>query len=126
MVPTPPREERDRRSPEDVEVKTTTMGSDKDKGKTILNAQTNAKVGEGCNRTRKEENLNQGTRRMGQCVPKSNSVPQLQIKSDRVREEIQYMKERAHIGKFVGIWPTEKMLVGWINSTWKPQGHYDL
>ena len=26
----------------------------------------------------------------------------------------------------MGIWPIEKMLVGWINSTWKPQGHYDL
>ena len=36
------------------------------------------------------------------------------------------MKERALIGKFAGIWSTEKMLVGWINSTWKPQGHYDL
>ena len=36
------------------------------------------------------------------------------------------MKERALIGKFAGIWPTENMLVGWINKTWKPQGHYDL
>ena len=36
------------------------------------------------------------------------------------------MKERALIGKFVGIWPTEKILVGWINFTWKPQGNYDI
>ena len=53
-------------------------------------------------------------------------VPKLQIKSERVREDIQYMKERALIGKFVGIWTTEKALVWWINNTWKPQGHYDL
>ena len=36
------------------------------------------------------------------------------------------MKERALIGKFVGIWPSEKTLTWWINTTWKPQGHYDL
>ena len=36
------------------------------------------------------------------------------------------MKESALIGKFVGICPTEKTLVWWINTTWKPQGHYDL
>ena len=99
-----------------MEVEIATMGSDKDKGKIVFSS----KDGEGCSGTRKEEVSNQGTRRMGQCVPKSNTVPRLQIKSDKVREEIQYMKERALIGKFVGIWPTEKMLVGWINSTWKP------
>ena len=36
------------------------------------------------------------------------------------------MKERAFIGKLVGIWPSEKTLMGWINTAWKPQGHYDL
>ena len=36
------------------------------------------------------------------------------------------MKERVLIGKFVGICPTEKTLLWWINSTWKPQGHFDL
>ena len=36
------------------------------------------------------------------------------------------MKERALIGKFVGIWPSKKTLTWWINTTWKPQGHYDL
>ena len=58
--------------------------------------------------------------------PKSKIVPILQNKSERVREDIQYMKERVLIGKLVGIWPTEKTLVWWINSTWKPQGHFDL
>ena len=36
------------------------------------------------------------------------------------------MKENALIGKFFGIWPAEKTLVWWINTTWNPQGHYDL
>ena len=36
------------------------------------------------------------------------------------------MKERALIRKFIGIWPSKKTLTWWINTTWKPQGHYDL
>ena len=75
MVPAPPREEMDRGSVEDVEVETTIMGSNKDKGKTIFNSHTNAKDGEGCSGTIKEEFINQGTRRIGQCVPKSNTIP---------------------------------------------------
>ena len=63
MVPAPPRGERDFGSPEDVEVETATVGSDKDKGKAVFNAQTNSKDGEGCSGTRKEEVINQGTRR---------------------------------------------------------------
>ena len=63
---------------------------------------------------------------MGQCLPKSKTIPKLQIKSTRIREDINYMKERALIGKFVGIWPSEKTLTWLINTTWKPQGHYEL
>ena len=36
------------------------------------------------------------------------------------------MKYHALIGKFVGIWPSKKALLWWINVTWKPLGHYDL
>ena len=68
---------RDCGSPKYVEVETATMGLDKDKGKAVFNAQTNAKDGEGCSGTRKEEVINQGTRRTGQCVPKSNTIPRL-------------------------------------------------
>ena len=75
MVPAPPQGERDRGSPKDVEVETTTVGPDKDKGKALFNAHTNAKDAEGCSGTRKEEVINQGTRRTGQCVPKSNTIP---------------------------------------------------
>ena len=30
------------------------------------------------------------------------------------------------IGKFLGLWPSEKVLIAWINAVWKPKGHFDL
>ena len=36
------------------------------------------------------------------------------------------MSDHDLIGKFIGIQPSEKALLWWINSTWKPKGHYDL
>jgi len=65
-------------------------------------------------------------RRLGQCLPKASSVLKLVIRSNRVREDTQYMKYHALIEKFIGMWPSEKALIGWINATWKPQGHYNL
>ena len=117
MVPAPPRGERDHGRIETVEVESAFLGKENDKGKGLINAQISPKDGEGCSGTRKEETISQGTRRTGQCIPKSKTVPRLQIKSERVKEEIQYMKERELIGKFVGIWLTKKTLVWWINST---------
>lgn len=36
------------------------------------------------------------------------------------------MKDHALIGKFLGFWPTEKALQGWIASKWKPKGQVTL
>lgn len=36
------------------------------------------------------------------------------------------MKDHALIGKFIGLWPTEKALRSWINTKWKPKGHITL
>ena len=36
------------------------------------------------------------------------------------------MQDHALIGNFVGLQPSKKTLVWWINSTWKPKGHYDM
>lgn len=36
------------------------------------------------------------------------------------------MKDHALIGKFIGYWPTEKALQGWITSKWKPKGQVTL
>lgn len=59
-------------------------------------------------------------------MPKACKISNFQIKSEGLRDRIQYMKDHAFIRKFVGIWPFEKALIWWINNTWKPQGHYDL
>ena len=126
MVPTPPRGKRDRERNETVEADSVILGKENEKGKGVINAPIMPRDGEGCSGIKKEETNNQGTRRIAQCVLKSKTVTRLQIKSERVREDIQYMKERALIGKSMGIWPTKNTLVRWINTTWKPQRHYDL
>ena len=36
------------------------------------------------------------------------------------------MFDHSLIGNFVGLQPLEKALIWWINSTWKPKGHFDL
>ena len=84
------------------------------------------KDGEGTSGTIKEGIEKGEYRKLGHCVPKSKIVSKLQISLERVMEDIQYMKEHALIDKFFRIWPTEKTLVWWINTTWKPQGNCDL
>ena len=130
MVPAPPRGERDRGRNASTEegpvIPFVISRMEIEKGKGIVSPSDMLKDGEGSSGVTKEETNNQGTRRTRKCVPKSKMVLKLQMKSERVKEDIQYMKEHALIGKFVGIWPTEKTLVWWINTMWKPQGHYDL
>eukprot|EP00253_Pinus_taeda_P017393 PITA_17393 len=36
------------------------------------------------------------------------------------------MRDHVLIGKFIGIWPTEKALRSWINTKWNPKGHITL
>ena len=36
------------------------------------------------------------------------------------------MKNHALICKFIGIWPSEKELLKWIQTKWQPKGHIDL
>ena len=50
----------------------------------------------------------------------------MKIKSCNIWERIQYMKDHTLISKFVGVWPSEKALFWWINTTCKPHGTYDL
>ena len=126
MILAPPRGERDGGRNEIVEEESFILGKENEKGKGVINDPIMPRNGNAVVESRKEETNNQGTRRTGQCVLKSKTVTRLQIKSERVREDIQYMKERVLIGKFVGTWPTEKTLVWWINTMWKPQGHYNL
>jgi hypothetical protein len=36
------------------------------------------------------------------------------------------MRDFTLIGKFLGLWPSEKDLVKWIQHLWRPKGHYGL
>jgi hypothetical protein len=48
------------------------------------------------------------------------------VTSPLVGDYIQYMTDHALIGKFMGIWPTEKALLVWIKSKWKVKGEISL
>jgi len=82
--------------------------------------------GVGSNKPTVEPQSKQGQRIPGQCIPKSAEIPSLVLKSANLRGKIQYMKDHALIGKFIGIWPNEKALQWWIQTYWKPKGHIDL
>lgn len=60
------------------------------------------------------------------CKPIVPKRPKIDLPSHRINARIQYMKDHALIGKFIGFWPTEKALQGWIASKWKPKGHVTL
>lgn len=67
-----------------------------------------------------------GPQKPRQYLPKSSEIPEMTIKSKGLASHIQYMKDHALLAKFMGIWPPEKVLVWWINNTWKLKGGYDL
>lgn len=60
------------------------------------------------------------------CKLIATERPKIELPSHRINAQIQYMKDHALIGKFIGFWPTEKALQGWITSKWKPKGHVTL
>ena len=98
-------------------VQSADMEIEKDKGKRPISDSQLRKSGEDTRGIVKESFEKEGNKRMGQCLTKSKTIPKLQIKSTRIREYINYMKERALTGKFVGVWPSEKTLTWCINTT---------
>ena len=92
MVPTPPRGERDcgrnASSEEGPAIPSVISNMETEKGKGIVRPSDPLIDGEGSSGINKDEATNEGTRRTGKCVPKSKIVPKLQIKSERVREDI--------------------------------------
>lgn len=60
------------------------------------------------------------------CKPVATYRPKVELPSDRINARIQYMRDHALIGKFIGIWPNEKALRAWINVKWHPKGHITL
>jgi hypothetical protein len=62
----------------------------------------------------------------GKCIPQAPQAPKYVVSSPRIEEQKQYMKDNALVGKFLGLWPSERDLIKWIQYWWKPKGHYDL
>lgn len=52
----------------------------------------------------------------GKCIPQTTTAPKYTISSPRIEDQRQYMRDFALIGKFLGLWPSEKDLVKWIQN----------
>ena len=46
------------------------------------------------------------------CKPIAAERPRIELPGQMIDEHIQYMRDHALIGKFIGFWPTEKALRG--------------
>jgi hypothetical protein len=62
----------------------------------------------------------------GKCIPQAPQAPKYIISSPRIEEQKKYMRDYALVGKFLGLWPSERDLIKWIQHWWKPKGHYEL
>jgi hypothetical protein len=62
----------------------------------------------------------------GKCIPQSEKTPRYLIGSTKVSEHTQFMMEHALIGKFLGLWPSERDLTQWIKHLWNPKGDYEV
>jgi hypothetical protein len=60
------------------------------------------------------------------CIPQAPVAPKYVIKSTRIGEHTQFMRDHALIEKFLGLWPSEKDLARWIKTWWTPKGDYEL
>ena len=60
------------------------------------------------------------------CKSIMEERPKIELPSHRINGKIQFMGDHTLIGKFIGFWPTEKALQGWIAAKWKPKGHTTL
>jgi hypothetical protein len=60
------------------------------------------------------------------CIPQSEEIPQYEIISPLLGQDIQYMQDHTLICKFMGLWPSEKALLWWIKTRWKPKGDVSL
>jgi len=60
------------------------------------------------------------------CKPVAVDRPKIELPSQRINTQIQFMRDHALIGKFIGLWPSEKALHGWIAAKWKPKGDITL
>jgi len=81
------------------------------------------------NRQQKGKEIDAGDRNKASsstCKPVAAHRPRVDFPSERINARIQYMRDHALIGKFIGTWPTERALRSWINTKWHPKGHLSL
>jgi len=64
--------------------------------------------------------------KVNDCNAHTPETPRYEVTSYNIGNCIKYMKDHALIGKFMGIWPFEKSLTGWVSSRWKIKGKVDL
>ena len=60
------------------------------------------------------------------CKPVATNRPKVFFPSEHINARIQHMRDHALIGKFIGIWPTERALRTWISTVWRPKGTISL
>jgi hypothetical protein len=60
------------------------------------------------------------------CKPKTTLIPKVILEDPQTQLFQDQMKTHALICKFMGLWPTEKMLRNWIKYHWKPSGEVEL
>lgn len=63
---------------------------------------------------------------LGKCIPQMDKPSRYLISSTRVGEHTQFMREHALIGKFLGLWSSERDLNRWIKHWWNPKGDYEV
>lgn len=52
--------------------------------------------------------------------------PKIELPSQTINTQIQFVKDHVLIRKFIGFWPMEKALQGWIAAKQKPKWHITL
>jgi hypothetical protein len=62
---------------------------------------------------------------LGKCIPQATKASRYVIRSARIGEDTQLMKDHAMIGICLGIWPYERDLTRWIKNWWNPKGDYE-
>lgn len=60
------------------------------------------------------------------CKPVASERPRVELPGHKINAQIQFMRDHALIGKFIGLWSTEKALRTWIAAKWNPKGHITL
>jgi hypothetical protein len=50
----------------------------------------------------------------GKCILQAPIAPKYIISSPRIEDQKQYMRDFALIGNFLGLWPSEKDVIKWI------------